>query len=84
VGGWEEVGRVEGVGGLMMPVDTTNQAVCIVGQTDGHSNPDHTTRRADIEWKSLEPHATLLMFPSDPKGSVMVLHVLIGLAKSCL
>jgi len=40
----EGVGRV---GGLMMPVDTGNQVVCTVGQTDGHSSPDHTMRRAE-------------------------------------
>jgi len=75
-GGW--------VGGLTMPVDIPDQAVCTVGQTDGHSNPDHSTRRADVKWNSLEPHATLLMPSSDPTGSVMALHGLIGLTKSCL
>jgi len=33
-GGW--------VGGLMMPLDTGDQVVCTVGQTDGHRSPDHT------------------------------------------
>jgi len=42
--GWR--GRV---GGLTMPVDTANQVVCTVGQTDGNSSPLHTTRRADVE-----------------------------------
>jgi len=42
-------GGVERVGGLTVPVDTVNQVVCTVGQTDGHSSPDHTTRRAGIE-----------------------------------
>jgi len=42
------LGRWEG-GGLMMPSDTGDQVVYIVGQTDGHSNPYHTTRRAVIE-----------------------------------
>jgi len=46
-----------GGGWLMMPVDTTDQVVCTVGQTDGHSNPDHTTGRADIEWNSVGPQA---------------------------
>jgi len=36
------------VGGLMMLSDTGNQVVCTVGQTDAHSSPDHTTRRADV------------------------------------
>jgi len=25
------------------------------GETDGHSSPDHTTRRADVKWNSLRP-----------------------------
>jgi len=74
----------KGVGGLMVPVDTANQVVCTVGQTDGHRDPDHTMRRADVEWNSLGPHATLLMSPSGLTGFVMVLHGLIGLAKSRL
>jgi len=62
--GWagrREVGRV---GGLMMLSDTGDQVVCTVGQIDGHSSPDHTTRRADVEWNSLGPQATLLMHPN--------------------
>jgi len=43
-GGWR--GRM---GGLMMPSDTDDQVVCTVGQTDGHSSSDHTTRRADVK-----------------------------------
>jgi len=80
-GGWVEVGRV---GGLTMLSDTGDQVVSTVGQTDGHSSLDHTTRRADIEWISLGPQATLLMHPSGPTGSVLLLHGLIGLAKSHL
>jgi len=38
----------KGVDGLTMPSDTGDQAVCTVNQTDGHSNPDHTMRKADI------------------------------------
>jgi len=57
------------VGGLVMPLDTGNQVVYIVGLTDGHSSPDYTTRRADVEWNSLGPQATLLMYPSGPIGS---------------
>jgi len=56
------------VGGLMMLSDTGDQVVCTVGQTDGHSSPDHTMRRADIKWNSLGPQATLLMHPSGPKS----------------
>jgi len=74
----------ERAGRLMMPSNTGDQAVCKVGQTDGHSNPDHTMRRADVKWNNLGPHATLLMLPSGPTGSVMVLHGLIRLAKSHL
>jgi len=32
-----------------------------VGQINGHSNPDHIIRRADIEWDSLASHAILLI-----------------------
>jgi len=60
-----------------MPVDTADQVVCTVGQTDGHISPDHTTRRADVKWNRLGPQATLLMHPSGPTGSVLVLHGLI-------
>jgi len=36
-GGW---GGWRGwVSGLMMPVDTADQVVCTVGQTDGNSSP---------------------------------------------
>jgi len=63
------------------PVGTAGRVVCTVGQTDSHSSPDHTTRRADVEWNSLGPQATLLMHPSGPIGSVLVLHGLIGSAK---
>jgi len=82
-GGW--VGRMkEWVDGLTMPSDTADQVVCTVGQTDGHSSPDHTMKRADVKWNSLEPQATLLMHPIGPTGSVMVLCGLIRLAKSPL
>jgi len=79
VGGWKER-----VGGLTMPSDTGDQVVCTVGQTDGHSSPDNTTRRADAKWDSLVPQATLLIHPSGPTGSELVLHGLIGSAKSHL
>jgi len=68
----EWVGRMEGrVGGLTMLSDTGDQAVCTVGQTDSHSSPDHTTRRADVEWNSFGPQATLLMHPSGPHSSLV-------------
>jgi len=79
--GWVGVGRV---GGLTMLSDTGDQAVCTVGQTDGHSSPDHTKRRADIEWDSLGPQAALLMHPIGPTGPEMVQHAFIGSAKSRL
>jgi len=47
--GWVGGRGVGRVGGLTMPSDTGDQVVCTVGQTNGHSNPYHTTRRADIE-----------------------------------
>jgi len=55
--GWvgeKGMGSVEGRGGgLTMLSDTGDQDMCTMGQTDGHSSPDHTMRRADIEWNSL-------------------------------
>jgi len=52
------------VGGLTMLSDTGDQVVCTVDQTDGHSKPHHAMSRADVEWNSLGPHATLLKPPS--------------------
>jgi len=49
-GGWG--GWRRRVGGLTMPSETGNQAVRTVGQRDGHSSPDHTTRRVEVEWNS--------------------------------
>jgi len=49
-GGWR--GRM---GGLTMLSDTGKQVICTVGQTDGHSSLDHTTRTAYIKWYSLGP-----------------------------
>jgi len=75
----------KGLGGWVNDaVDTANQVVCTVGQIDGHSSPDHTKRRTDVELNSLEPQATQLMHPSVPTGSVLVMRGLIGLAKSRL
>jgi len=70
--------------GLTMLSDTGDQVVCTVGQTDSHSSPDHTTRRADVEWNSLGPQATLLMHNSGPTGSELVQHGFIESAKSHL
>jgi len=58
-GGWR--GRA---GGLMMLSDTGDQVVCTVDHTDAHSSPDHTIRRADVEWNSFGSQTTLLMHPS--------------------
>jgi len=80
--GWE--GWRERVGGLTMPSDTGDQVVCTVDQTDGHSSPDHTMRSVDVEWNSLGLQATLLMYPSGPTWSELVLHGLTGPAKSRL
>jgi len=81
---WVDGRGVGRVGGLAMSVDTADQVACTVGQTDGHSSPENTTRRTDVKWKSLGPQATLLMHPSGPTGSVLVLRGLIGSAKSHL
>jgi len=72
--GWR--GRVVG---LKLPVDTGDQVVCRVGQTDGHSSPDHTTRRTGIQWDRIEHQATLLMPPKGLTWSIMVLCDLTGL-----
>jgi len=53
--GWageREVGRV---GGLTIPVDTGDQVMCTMGQTDGYSSPDHTTSCADVQWDRIGP-----------------------------
>jgi len=55
--------------------DTGDQIVCTVGQTDGHSSPDHTMRRADIKWNCLAPQATLLMHPRVCVGPVWLYRV---------
>jgi len=69
---------------ITMLSDTGDQVVCTVGQTDGHISPDHTMSRADVEWDSLGPQATLLMHPSGPTVSEMVQHGFTGSAKSRL
>jgi len=40
-------------GGLTMLLDTDDQAVCTVGQTDGHSSPYHTMNHAKIHCSKL-------------------------------
>jgi len=76
VGGWE--GWRERVGRLTMPIDMDDQVVCIVGQTDGHSSPDHTTSHAEVQWDRIRPQATLLMPLKGLTGSIMVLCDLTG------
>jgi len=78
-GGWK--GRV---GGLTMLSDTSNQVVCTVGQTDGHSIPDHTTSHTDVQWDRIGPQATLLMHLNGLTGSIMVLRDLTGSKTSYL
>jgi len=72
------------VGGFMMPVDTGNQGMCTVGQTDGHNSPDYTTSHADVQWDRIGPQATLLMPLKGLTGSIMVLRDLTGLITGCL
>jgi len=72
------------VGGLTMPVDTANQVVCTVYQIDVHSNPDHTTSQADIQWNRIGPQATPLIRLNGLTGSVLVPSILTGLTKGCL
>jgi len=66
------------VGGLTMPSDKSNKVVYTVGQTDGHSSPDHTTSCAEIQWDRIGPKATLLMPLKSLTGFIMVLHDLTG------
>jgi len=61
------------MGGLTMPLDTGNQVVCTVGQTDRHSSLHHTTSHADLQWDRIGPQATLLMPLKGLTGSIMVL-----------
>jgi len=46
---WEEW-----LGGLTLPVDTSNQLVCPVGQADCHSCPDHIMSQ-DVQWTPSHP-----------------------------
>jgi len=67
--GW--VGRVEGEGWWVNDALRQVTKLCVQWsrQMAMYSSPDHTTRKADVEWNSLRPQATLLMHPSGPKGS---------------
>jgi len=81
-GGW---GGWKGwVGGLMMLVDTADQVVYTVGQTDGHSSSDHTMSQAAIQWNRIGPQSTPLVPLNDLIESVLVLCDLIGLTKGHL
>jgi len=81
-GGWVGGG---GVGGWVNNVSRHSwPVVCMVGQKDGHSSPDHATRWADVEWNGLGLPATISMPPSGPTRSVLVSCDLKGLVKSCL
>jgi len=74
-------GRRKGwMGGLTISVDTGDQVVCTVGQTDSYSSHDHTTSCADIQWDRIRPQATLLKPPKCLTWSIMVLHNFTGLA----
>jgi len=65
-----------------MPVDTADQVVCTVGQTDSHSSPDHTTSQADVQWSRIGPQAIPLMPLKDLTVSNMLLCDLTGLTKA--
>jgi len=58
----------------MMLSDTGDQVVCTVGQTDGHSSPDHTTSCADVQWDRIGSQATLLMPLKGLTGPIIVLY----------
>jgi len=78
--GGRKVRRVERrVGGFTMLVDTGDQVMCTVGQTDGHNSPDYTTNCADVQWDRIGLQATLLMPFNGLTGSIMVLRDLTGL-----
>jgi len=73
VGGWEG-GEEDGggrVGGLTMLSDTGDQAVCTVGQADGHNSYHHATSHAGVQWDRIGPQATLLMPLKGLTGSIV-------------
>jgi len=41
------------VGGFTIPVNTGDQVMCIVGQTDGHNSLDYTMSHADVQWNRI-------------------------------
>jgi len=85
VDGWDGMGRVEGrAGGLTMLVDTGDQVMYTVGQTDGHNSPDYTISHADIQWDRIGPQATLLIPLKGLTGSIIILRDLTGLTTSHL
>jgi len=71
-------------GFFTMPVDTGDQVMCTVGQTDGHNSPDYTTSHADVQWGKIGPKATLLMPFKGLTGSIMVLCDLTESTTGCL
>jgi len=56
-----------------------DQAVCTVGQTNGHSSPYHATSHTGIQWDRIGPQATLLMPLKSLTGSMVFLLDLTGL-----
>jgi len=80
--GWE--GWRGRVGGFTISVDTGNQVMVTVGQTDGYNSPDYTMSCADVQWDRIGPQATPLMPLKGLTGSIMVLCDLTGLTTGCL
>jgi len=70
---YKGVGSGEG-GWVNDTIRHIKQIVCIVGQMDGHSSPDHTMR----QWDKIGPQAILLMPLKGLTGSIMVLRDLTG------
>jgi len=56
-----------------MPVDTGDQVMCTVGQTDGHNSSDYTTSHVDVQWDRIGSQATLLIPLKGLTGSIMAL-----------
>jgi len=67
-----------------MPLDTGDQVMYTVGQTDGHNNPDYTNSCADLQWDRIGPQATLLMPLKGLTGSIAILRDLIALTTGYL
>jgi len=67
-------------GGLILPVDTTSQAGCSVGQKAATEAPDHSMSHS----RPLDKftfHATLLVHLSGSKAPVLAFHGFAGLTK---